>query len=88
MLVDQMALPKDFHFQIDAIGELGAVGVKFQQVIGVGPDILYLAPDPAIAVRPPFNGQKLPGMAGNPAKIYPAWLYSGYLPGVPMPAFR
>ena len=86
MLVDQMTLPEDFHFQIDAIGELGAIGGEFQPVISMGANIIYLAPDPAIAVRPPFDGQKLPRVPGNPAKIHLAGLYSRYLSNIPLPA--
>src|SRR5450759_3945803 len=50
MLVNHMTLSEDFHFQIDAIGELGAIGGEFQPVIGVRSNVIYLAPDPAIAV--------------------------------------
>ena len=60
MLVDQMTLPEDFHFQIDAVGELEAIGGEFQPVIRMGANIVYLAPDPAIAVRAAFDGQELP----------------------------
>ena len=86
MLVDQMTLPEDFHFQIDAIGELGAIGGEFQPVISMGANIIYLAPDPAIAVRSPFDGQELPRVPGNPAKIHLAGLYSRYLSNIPLPA--
>ena len=88
MLVDQMALPEDFHFQIDAIGELGAIGVEFQPVISMGANIFYLAPDPAIAVRSAFDGQELSWMTANPAKIYLAGLHARYLPNLPLPALR
>ena len=40
MLVDQMTLPEDFHFQIDAIGELEAISVEFQPVISMGANII------------------------------------------------
>jgi hypothetical protein len=51
-------------------------------------NIFYPAPDPAIAIRPSGNSQKLSGLAGNSAEIYLAWLNSGYFPIIPMPAFR
>jgi len=57
MLVDQVASAKDFHFQIDAINELRAIGDKFQKVVGVRLNILYLAPDLAVTVRPSLDGQ-------------------------------
>lgn len=61
MLVDQMARPKDFDFSIDTIGEFGAIAGEFQPVISMAANILYPAPDPPIPVRPPFDGQELPG---------------------------
>jgi hypothetical protein len=61
MLVDQMARPKDFHFSIDAIGEFGAIAGEFQPVISMGANILYPAPDQPIPIRPPVDGQALPG---------------------------
>ena len=86
MLVDQVTLPEDFHFQIDAIGELGAIGGEFQPVIGVRSNVIYLAPSAPIAVRAAFDGHKLPRITGNPAKIYLAGLYSRYLPNLALPA--
>ena len=88
MLVDQVALPEDFHFQIDAVGKLEAIGVEFQPVISMGADMVDLAPDPAIAVRAAFEGQELTRITVNPTKIDPAGGYSRYFPPLPLPARR
>ena len=88
MLVDQMALPKAFHFSIDAVSELGAISGEFQPVISMGANILYPAPDPTIAVGSPFHRQKFPGIPGAPGKIHPAGLHSGYLVRATMPPLR
>jgi len=80
-----MALPEDFHFKIDAIGEFGAIGGEFQPVISTGENIIYPAPDSPIAVRSPFDGQKISRVAANPVKIDPAGLHAGYLPNLALP---
>ena len=85
MLVDWMALPEDFHLKIDAIGEFGAIGGEFQPVTSTGENIIYPAPDSPIAVRSPFDGQKLSRVPANPVKIDPAGLHVGYLPNLALP---
>ena len=61
MPIDQMARPKDFHFSIDAIGEFEAIAGEFQPAISMGANILFPAPHQPIPIRPPFDGQELPG---------------------------
>ena len=86
MLVNQIPMPKIFHFQLDSISKFGTVGDKFQEVVGARPNMFYPPPDPTISVRATFESKELSRVTSNSAEIDPAGLSPGYFPSIPMPA--
>lgn len=70
MLVDQMTLSENLHFQVNPVRELGTVGAEFQEIVGMRTDVVNLTPDPPIAVLASLQSQEPAGMICHLAEIH------------------